>query len=65
MKRTSSAAVAVATLICLGGALLAGCRGDSPADADLVLINGSVYTLAWGEPSEDGTYRGMVRRLRD
>lgn len=35
-------------------ALSGGCRYDPEPGADLVLINGRVYTLAWGEPSVDG-----------
>jgi predicted amidohydrolase YtcJ len=54
MKRTLLAAVAVALFVCLGGALFSGCRCESGTEADLVLVNGSVYTLAWGEPSVDG-----------
>jgi predicted amidohydrolase YtcJ len=54
MKRTLLAAVAVASFVCLGGALFSGCRCESGTEADLVLVNGSVYTLAWGEPSVDG-----------
>jgi predicted amidohydrolase YtcJ len=34
--------------------LLAGCGHQSVTPADLILINGNVYTLDWGEPSPDG-----------
>jgi predicted amidohydrolase YtcJ len=54
MRRTLLAAIAAALFICLGGALVSGCRYDPVTDADLVLVDGSVYTLAWGEPSVEG-----------
>ena len=34
---------------------IAGCRRAAPQPADLLLVNGSVYTLAWGDPAPDGT----------
>ena len=34
--------------------LFSGCQSNPEPGADLVLINGRVYTLAWGEPSVDG-----------
>jgi predicted amidohydrolase YtcJ len=39
-------------LFCLFG--FTGCGDETAPGADLVLVNGSVYSLAWGEPSEDG-----------
>jgi predicted amidohydrolase YtcJ len=38
--------------------LFSGCQPNPEPGADLVLINGQVYTLAWGEPSVDGTMAG-------
>jgi predicted amidohydrolase YtcJ len=35
-------------------ALTGGCRHDAEPGADLLLINGRVYTLTWGEPAADG-----------
>lgn len=39
--------------LCLAAATLLGCAGEPPAD--LLLLNGHVYTFAWGEPAPDGT----------
>ena len=39
-------------------AVSVGCGRDPAPGADLVLVNGSVYTLAWGEPSVEGTIAG-------
>lgn len=41
-------------------AMIAACSGSSDetvkaSGADLILINGRVYTLSWGEPAPDGT----------
>ena len=52
MKRTLFAAGTLGLLAI--SALSGGCRYDPEPGADLVLINGRVYTLAWGEPSVDG-----------
>ncbi len=38
----------------LAGALLAGCA-QQPESADLLIVNGRVYTLSWDEPASDGT----------
>jgi predicted amidohydrolase YtcJ len=54
MRKVSAKAVTVGVVVCLVGALSAGCGYDRVPDADLVLVNGSAYTLAWGEPSVDG-----------
>ena len=36
--------------------VIAGCAaGFTPPAAELVLMNGRVYTFAWGEPARDGT----------
>ena len=52
MKPNLSIAIAVGLLTI--SSLFAGCQHDPDPGADLMLINGSVYTLAWGEPSVDG-----------
>lgn len=51
---------AVILAVCSG--LFVGCggRGDEPGEAalgpaDLILHNGAVYTMAWGDPGPDGT----------
>jgi predicted amidohydrolase YtcJ len=43
-------------------AVSAGCGNDPSPGADLVLLNGSVYTLTWGEPSVEGTVAGDAPR---
>ncbi len=40
-------------LICLTASAAAACGG--PAAADLLMVNGRVYTLSWDEPALDGT----------
>jgi hypothetical protein len=53
------------TLVLLSLAILAACS-EKPADvaeaggADLILINGRVYTLDWDEPGRDGTIAGTA-----
>ena len=39
-------------------AICTGCGNDLAPGADLVLVNGSVYSLAWGEPSAEGVIAG-------
>lgn len=39
-------------VLCVLSVLSAGC--GKPADADVVLVNGKVYTFAWSEPDLDG-----------
>jgi len=53
MNRIPAAVLTAGLLFCF--AFSAGCGHESAPIADLVLVNGSVYSLAWGEPSEDGT----------
>lgn len=53
MKQASSVAMTFGFLVI--SALSFGCRYDPEPGADLVLINGRVYTLAWGQPSVDGS----------
>ncbi len=36
-------------------AVVTACGGGGPEPADLLIVNGNVYTLAWGEPAPDGT----------
>ena len=38
----------------LAGALLAGCA-QQPESADLLIVNGRIYTFSWDEPASDGT----------
>lgn len=52
MKQTSSVAMTVGLLII--PILFSGCRHDPEPGADVVLTNGRVYTLSWGEPAADG-----------
>jgi predicted amidohydrolase YtcJ len=49
-RLTTAATIGLLVIAVLSGA----CRHESGAGADLVLINGQVYTLNWGEPSPDG-----------
>jgi predicted amidohydrolase YtcJ len=53
MNRVLVATISVVLVVCCS--LLAGCRDQPEPAADLLLVNGKVYTLAWGEPSPDGT----------
>jgi predicted amidohydrolase YtcJ len=53
MNRVLAAAITVGLAVCC--AVLSGCRDQNESGADLLLVNGKVYTLAWGEPSSDGT----------
>jgi predicted amidohydrolase YtcJ len=39
--------------LCLAAATLLGCAGEPPAD--LLLVNGHVYSFAWSEPAPDGS----------
>ena len=55
MWRTSARAFGIFVLLCNGVASIAGCRINPDPGADLILVNGRVYTLAWGEPSADGS----------
>jgi predicted amidohydrolase YtcJ len=52
MNRVCAAATIFGFMICL--AVTTGCRYEPEPGADLVLVNGRAYTLAWGEPSPDG-----------
>ena len=47
--------VAVVALLCIGLTCLVGCRDNLESGADLILVNGRVYTLSWGEPAADGS----------
>jgi hypothetical protein len=53
MNRISAATITTGLLVCF--AISAGCRYHPEPGADLVLVNGRVYTLNWGEPSLDGS----------
>ena len=53
MNRFAAAAVTSGLLVVL--VVSGGCQKQSDLGADLVLVNGKVYTLAWGEPSLDGS----------
>jgi predicted amidohydrolase YtcJ len=53
MNRAVAAAIAMGVAVCC--AFFAGCRDQPESGADLLLVNGRVYTLDWGEPSPDGT----------
>ncbi len=53
MNRALAAAIAMGVAVCC--AFFAGCRDQPESGADLLLVNGRVYTLDWGEPSPDGT----------
>jgi len=44
--------VTLGLLVC--SSFSAGCRSETETAADLLLVNGRVYSLAWGEPSADG-----------
>jgi predicted amidohydrolase YtcJ len=47
---------APAVVLGLVTATLQGCAAPAPApEADLLVVNARVYTLAWGEPAADGT----------
>ncbi|MBD3871996.1 MAG: hypothetical protein IFK91_03605 [Acidobacteria bacterium] len=52
MNRIPTVMLTAGLLFCLFG--FTGCGDETAPGADLVLVNGSVYSLAWGEPSEDG-----------
>ncbi len=60
----------VSALVCLG---LLACSGapnedsgdETPADADLVLVNGRVYTFSWDEPAPDGTISSDAPKIDD
>jgi len=52
MNRISAAGLTTGLLLLFAAS--AGCGHDPEPGADLVLVNGSVYTLAWGESSLDG-----------
>jgi predicted amidohydrolase YtcJ len=52
MNRIPTVMLTAGLLFCFFG--LTGCGDETAPGADLVLVNGSVYSLAWGEPSEDG-----------
>ena len=54
MNRVSSTAIKGGLLVVLAVTLTAGCHHDHEHGADLLLVNGKVYSLAWGEPSPDG-----------
>ena len=56
MNRFPAAGLLTGLLFCF--AVCAGCGHDPAPGADLVLVNGSVYTLAWEEPSVEGTIAG-------
>jgi len=53
MNRIPAATITTGLLVCF--AISAGCRYHPEPGADLVLVNGRVYTLTWGEPSLDGS----------
>jgi predicted amidohydrolase YtcJ len=46
--------IAGGLLVALGVAITGGCPTRPKPGADLLLVNGRVYTIAWGEPSLDG-----------
>ncbi|MGB5659782.1 MAG: hypothetical protein WBO54_09905 [Thermoanaerobaculia bacterium] len=52
MDRNFSGALTVGLLIV--SFLFGGCQHDPEPGADLVLLTGRVYTLAWEEPTADG-----------
>jgi len=56
MNRTHAAVLTAGLLFCF--LVFAGCGNDVAPGADLVLVNGSVYSLAWGEPSAEGVIAG-------
>jgi hypothetical protein len=53
MKKMVAAAV---SLVTVGSVVLLAnsCRPTAGPGADLMLVNGSIYTLSWGEPSPEG-----------
>jgi predicted amidohydrolase YtcJ len=55
MNRVFSAAIIGGLMILLLIGSSAGCRYNPKPGADLLLVNASVYSLSWGEPSLDGT----------
>ena len=42
------------SLVLLLGLVTAGCAPQAEEVADLLIVNGRVYTLSWGEPDPDG-----------
>jgi predicted amidohydrolase YtcJ len=55
MIRVSATALTGGLIVSLVIAFSGACRYNPEPGADLLLVNGKVYTLDWGEPSPDGT----------
>ena len=54
MKRKSAVTITGGLIVVLVAAFSTGCPYTPDPSADLLLVNGRVYSLAWGEPSLDG-----------
>ncbi len=54
MNRRTAASHAAGFCLCLILAFSTGCGYEPGSGADLLLVNGAVYTLNWGEPSAGG-----------
>ncbi len=54
MNRVPARAITHGAMIVILVAFSAGRQYQPEAGADLLLVNGKVYTLTWGEPSPEG-----------
>jgi predicted amidohydrolase YtcJ len=54
MNRVSATAIAGCFLVVFALTLTTGCPSNAGPGADLLLVNGKIYSLDWGEPSAAG-----------